>query len=163
MLNNISCSEMVFQNVCYIFYPYYVAKVIKLIDLIVTVKYIYPLLYIQNINLSSPTPLQPYFAAFFYSIFSLPFIFPSVIIRIHLFFLILWFSDQVCFFRFSYNPFFLSFLSYLLTFQFPIISTSQNILPIFHIASVPLIPVHAWRMSVFHYLIFKPLFQCYSL
>lgn len=117
MLNNISCSEMVFQNVCYIFYPYYVAKVIKLIDLIVTVKYIYPLLYIQKINLSSPTPLQPYFAAFFYSIFSLPFIFPSVIIRIHLFFLIFW---SGLFFLILLQP-----LSSLI----PVVSTH---LPIFH-------------------------------
>lgn len=44
-------------------------------------------------------------------------------------------------FKFSYNPNFLSFFLYLVTYPPPIISMSQNILPSFHIATVPLIAV----------------------
>lgn len=136
-------------------YPYYVVKLIYLIDLIVTV-YIYPLLYIQSANLSSSTPLQPYCAASFIPFFFLLFIFPGFIIKIHP-------CTSSLFFWFSSNPLFLSFLLYLITFPPPIILTIKNILPIFPIATVLLIPVHVWRRFVFHYLIFKSVFQCSSL
>lgn len=63
---------------------------------------------------------------------------------------------QLFFFFDSLTTFFFpSFLLYLVTFSLPIISTSQNIIPSFHIATAPLIPGHVWRMSAFHFLIFK--------
>lgn len=105
-------------------------------------------LYVWKVNFSLTSLTPDTFLCFlllFHFLFCFPVLSLAFMPLLTLFFVI--------FFQHYFSSSIFSFIVYLVSFPHPIVSTLWNILPIFHMAIVPSTPVHAWGISVFHYLI----------